>query len=46
MEADMAPKIESGRASVKPTPLKEAFVSKRGSVVILKGLVAEGTGLL
>lgn len=31
MEADMAPKIDSGRASVKPTPLKEAFVSKRGS---------------
>lgn len=41
MEDGAAPKIAAGRASKKPAPAKEAFVSKRGSVVISKGLISE-----
>ena len=48
MKAGKAPEIKTGRASSKSAPAKEAFVSKRGSVVISKGLIdemgfAEGT---
>jgi hypothetical protein len=48
MEAGKAPEIKTGRVSTKSAPAKEAFVSKRGSVVISKGLIeqmgfAEGT---
>jgi len=41
MEEGAAPAIVAGRASKAATPAKEAFVSKRGSVVISKGLIAE-----
>ena len=41
MKAGKAPEIKTGRASSKSTPAKEAFVSKRGSVVISKGLIEE-----
>jgi hypothetical protein len=41
MEAGKAPEIKTGRASTKSAPAKEAFVSKRGSVVIAKGLIEE-----
>ena len=41
MKDGAAPPIVSGRASKTTAPVKEAFVSKRGSVVISKGLVAE-----
>jgi hypothetical protein len=37
IEAGKAPEIVTGRASKKSAPAKEAFVSKRGSVVISKG---------
>ena len=40
MEAGKAPKIQSGRTAKKNELVKEAFVSKRGSVVISKALVA------
>ena len=48
IEAGKAPEIKTGRAASKLTPAKEAFISKRGSVVISKGLIdemgfAEGT---
>ena len=41
IEDGTAPKITAGRASKKAGSVKEAIVSKRGSVVISKGLVAE-----
>ena len=41
IEAGKAPEIKTGRASKKSAPAKEAFVSKRGSVVIAKGLIEE-----
>lgn len=41
MEAGKAPEIKTGRASAKAAPVKDAFVSKRGSVVISKGLISE-----
>ena len=40
VESGKAPKIRSGRAAKKNELVKEAFVSKRGSVVISKALVA------
>jgi hypothetical protein len=39
IEAGEAPEIQTTRSSAKATPKKEAFVSKRGSVVIAKGLI-------
>ena len=41
MKAGKAPEIKTSRTSAKATPAKEAFVSKRGSVVISKGLIEE-----
>jgi len=41
MKAGKAPEIVTSRASKKSAPAKEAFVSKRGSVVISKGLIEE-----
>jgi hypothetical protein len=41
MEAGQAPEIVTNRATSKGAPAKEAFVSKRGSVVISKGLIGE-----
>ena len=41
IEAGKAPEIVTSRASKKSAPAKEAFVSKRGSVVIAKGLIEE-----
>jgi hypothetical protein len=41
MEAGKAPEIKTGRAYTKSAPAKEAFVGKRGSVVISKGLIEE-----
>ena len=41
MEAGKAPAIQTARASAKAAPVKEAFVSKRGSVVISKALIEE-----
>jgi hypothetical protein len=40
MEAGKAPKIKSSRTAKKNDTVKEAFVSKRGSIVISKGLVS------
>jgi hypothetical protein len=41
MKAGKAPEIKTSRSSKKSAPAKEAFVSKRGSVVIAKGLIEE-----
>ena len=41
MKAGKAPEIKSGRAKAKAGADKEVLVSKRGSVVISKGLIAE-----
>ena len=41
VKAGKAPEIITNRASTKSVPAKEAFVSKRGSVVISKGLIQE-----
>jgi hypothetical protein len=41
MEAGKAPAIQTTRASSKAAAEKEAIVSKRGSVVISKGLISE-----
>ncbi len=41
MKAGKAPEIITTRASAKATSTKDAFVSKRGSIVISKALVAE-----
>jgi hypothetical protein len=41
IEAGKAPEIKTGRASTQSKPAKDAFVSKRGSVVIAKGLIEE-----
>ena len=41
MEDGAAPAIVAGKASKKAAPAKEAFVSKRGSVMISKGLIVE-----
>jgi len=41
IEAGKAPEIITSRASKRSAPAKEAFVSKRGSVVIAKGLIEE-----
>mgnify|MGYP000255009641 CR=1 FL=1 len=41
IEVGKAPKIITSRASAKSAPAKEAFVSKRGSLVIAKGLIEE-----
>ena len=41
IEAGKAPEIVTSRASKKSVPAKEAFVSKRGSVVIAKKLIEE-----
>ena len=41
IETGKAPEIITSRASKKSAPAKEAFVSKRGSVVIAKGLIEE-----
>ena len=41
IQAGEAPEIKMGRASKKVEPLKNTFVSKRGSVIINKILVAE-----
>ena len=41
MKAGKAPEIKTSRASAKTAPAKVASVSKRGSVVIAKGLIEE-----
>lgn len=41
IQAGEAPEIKTGRASNKAEPAKEVFVSKRGSMVINKGLIAD-----
>ena len=41
IEAGKAPEIQTARATAKAAPAKEALVSKRGSVVIAKGLIEE-----
>ena len=41
MESGKAPAIQTTRSTTKAAPAKEAFVSKRGSVVISKGLIGE-----
>jgi hypothetical protein len=41
MEAGKAPAIQTTRSSSKAAAEKEAIVSKRGSVVISKGLISE-----
>ena len=41
MEAGKAPEIKTSRASAKAAPVKDAVVSKRGSVVISKALIGE-----
>ena len=41
IEAGKAPEIVTSRASKKSAPAKEAFVSKRGSVVIANKLIEE-----
>jgi hypothetical protein len=41
IESGQAPAIQTARASAKAAPAKEAFVSKRGSVVISKGLIGD-----
>jgi len=41
MDSGVAPAITTGRASKNTEPAKEAFVSKRGSVVISKILIEE-----
>ena len=41
MKAGKAPEIVTSRASKKSAPAKEAFVSKRGSVVVSKVLIEE-----
>ncbi len=41
MDAGKAPEIKSGRGKAKAAPKKEVVVSKRGSVVIPKGLIGE-----
>jgi len=41
MKSGKAPEIKTSRTSTKSAPAKEASVSKRGSVVIAKGLIGE-----
>ena len=41
IETGKAPEIVTRRVPKKSAPAKEAFVSKRGSVVISKGLIEE-----
>jgi len=41
IKAGKAPKIKTTRASSKAAAEKEAIVSKRGSVVISKGMISE-----
>ena len=41
IETGKAPEIKAGRASSKTTLAKEAKVSKRGSIIISKGLIDE-----
>ena len=41
IKAGKAPEIQTARTTAKAAPAKEAFVSKRGSVVIAKGLIEE-----
>jgi len=41
MKAGKAPEIKSGRAKAKANPSKEVMVSKRGSLVIPKGMIDE-----
>jgi hypothetical protein len=41
IESGKAPEIQTSRASAKAALVKEAFVSKRGSVVISKALIEE-----
>jgi hypothetical protein len=41
IQAGEAPEIKTGRASNKVEPLKNTFVSKRGSVIINKILIAD-----
>ena len=41
IEAGKAPEIVTSRASTTSAPAKEASVSKRGSIVISKGLIEE-----
>ena len=41
MQAGKAPEIKSGRAKAKAAASKEVLVSKRGSVVIPKGMIAD-----
>jgi hypothetical protein len=41
MKAGEAPEIIAGRAKTKANPSKEVSVSKRGSVVISKALIAD-----
>ena len=41
MKAGKAPAIKSGRGKVSANPAKETLVSKRGSVVIPKAMIAE-----
>ena len=41
MKAGKAPEITTSRTSTKSAPAKEAFVSKRGSVVISKALISK-----
>jgi hypothetical protein len=39
IDSGKAAEIKSGRVVTKPNPTKEVFVSKRGSIVLPKGLV-------
>ena len=41
IEAGKAPEIKTTSASAKAAPVKEAFVSKRGSLLISKALINE-----
>ena len=41
MKAGKAPQIKSGRGKATAAPSKETMVSKRGSVVISKAMIAE-----
>jgi len=41
MKAGKAPEIKSGRAKAQAAPAKEVLVSKRGSAIIAKEMIAE-----
>ncbi|WP_319405709.1 hypothetical protein [uncultured Desulfosarcina sp.] len=44
IETGKAPEIKTGRTSSKTSPANEVFISKRGSVILSKGLI-ESMGL-